>query len=62
MSRNPKGTWCWLATAVAIGLVCSSTALAKKPPEPPADDGAAYDLVVLAPPGVQITGSNRPPA
>jgi hypothetical protein len=45
----------WVAIAMAIGLLCSSQALAKKPPKPPADEGARYDLAVLAPPGVQIT-------
>jgi uncharacterized membrane protein len=58
MFRNPKRMARWLVIAVAIGLVCSSVGLAKKPDKPPADDGASYDLVVLAPPGVQITGSN----
>jgi len=58
MFRKPKHLGRWIAIALAIGLVCSSQALAKKPPKPPADDGASYDLVVLAPAGVQITGSN----
>jgi hypothetical protein len=58
MFRNPKRMGRWIVIAVAIGMVCSSQALAKKPPKPPTDDGAGYNLVVLAPPGVQITGSN----
>ena len=57
MFSNSKRMARWIAIAVTIGLVCSTQALAKKPPVPPDDDGAAYDLVVLAPPDVQITGS-----
>ena len=56
MFRDPKKKGRWIAIAVAIGLVCSAAAVAKKPPKPPADDGAGYDLVVLAP-DVQMTGS-----
>jgi uncharacterized membrane protein len=58
MLNNRKRTWRWMAIALAIGLMCSADALAKKPPPPPDDDVASYDLVVLAPPGLQITGSN----
>ncbi len=48
MFRNPKQMGRWIAIAVAIGLFCSSQALAKKPPKPPADDPAApYTLVDL---------------
>ena len=35
MFRNLKQMGRWIAIAVAIGLVCSSAALAKKPPKPP---------------------------
>ena len=58
MVTNAKLMEWWIVIAVAIGLLCSAEALAKKPPPLPDDAVAAYDLVVLAPPGVQITGSN----
>ena len=57
MFKNPKRIGRWMLIAVAIGLFSLSAAWAKPPIKPPEDDGAAYDLVILAPPGVQITGS-----
>jgi probable HAF family extracellular repeat protein len=48
MFRNRKWTGRRIAIAVAIGLVCSSQALAKKPPTPPPpDDPAPYTLIDL---------------
>ena len=45
MFRNPKRMGRWMAIAVAIGLVCSAEALAKKPPPPDDDSGAGYTIV-----------------
>jgi uncharacterized membrane protein len=57
MFRNSKRMGRWIAIALAIGMFSSAEALAKKPPKPPGDDGGGYNLLVLAPPDVQITGS-----
>jgi len=43
---------------LAAVVLCSTDVQSAKKKPPPTDDGAAYDLVVLAPPDVQITGSN----
>jgi hypothetical protein len=49
MFRDPKRMERWIIIVVAIGLVCSSAALAKKPPKPPADDDpVTYTLVELS--------------
>jgi uncharacterized membrane protein len=47
----------WIVVALAIGAFCSADVPAKKPPQPPADDGVGYNLLVLAPPGIAISGS-----
>lgn len=52
MFRHTKRTGRWMAIAVAIGLLCSFQALAKKPP--PADETPSYtcvDLLGLPDPG-----------
>ena len=56
MSRNMKQMGRWIVIAVTIGLFCSSEARAKKPPKPGGGE-AKYNHVVLAPPGVEISGS-----
>ena len=67
MFRNTKRIGRWIAIAVVIGLVCSSAALAKKPP------GPAYELRVLEGTGiahdiqqqdgvVEIVGTSSPDA
>jgi len=49
MVRKPKHFGRWIAIGVAIGLVCSSQALAKKPDKPPGggNEAAPYVLVDL---------------
>ena len=59
MFRHAKRMGRWLAIAVAIGLVCFSHALAKKPPAPPDDDSsAAYTIVPFLPPELQSVSSH----
>ena len=47
MFTNTNHLGRWLIIAVAIGLVCSSTSLAKKPPKPDGDPGITYRVVPL---------------
>jgi probable HAF family extracellular repeat protein len=59
MLRYLKNVRLWLAIAVATCLVCSSQALAKKPPKPPSDDSdAAYTIVPFLPPDFESVSSH----
>ncbi len=53
MFRNPKQMGRWSIIAMAIGLVCSAEALAKKPVKPPkppggGDEKLSYSVIPLA--------------
>ena len=57
MFRNPKHLGRWLAIAVAIGLVCSSAAQAKKPDNLPS--GPAYSIVPFVTPDLPLNFESR---
>jgi hypothetical protein len=58
MFGSTKSVGRWLAVAAAIGLICSSAALAKKPDKPPGDDSsAAYTIVPFLPPDFESVRS-----
>ena len=46
LSKRKRTVW-WILASVAIGLLCSAEALAKKPPKPGDEVEFSYELIDL---------------